>query len=854
MLCLAGYVRDPTRLGEEEDPLQTSQLASLFSDADPTEWNPGIQQRLHNGTHTNTGLVEDCPREFLQLTQTRVSIHTTQSEKIYENKKKFRNTLLQYTATMSCGNKDIIARTLVDSGASKDFISHSIASKLGATFRPLKHGFSVALANENTIQCNKTVRIPITIGGYREKREFHVLNMPNLQVVLGRPWLYDKNPNVNWRSNTLSFDDDHGYTHVWHPGDAHHCLETPTCNRMGHEELVEQLNSGEITRGPYLLKIKGLGENEEVNTPDGCLTFTTSHEGDRIAVLVEPVHQLAPLKTNTSDTEDSKKSNKELSAFEQLFQAEMDAKKGKHFAPAHHKRLKEYMDKHPEVYTDGGVKERDRLVDGIKVYHTIKTDSSKPIPCKSHYRLSKPELIECKKQIDDMLEKGWLRPSQSAYGAPIMFVPKPDKTYRMVLDYRDLNAITVKDRYPLPRDVDCFDQLQSAKIFTTIDLMYGYYQTLMHPDDVHKTAIRTPLGSYEFIVMPMGLTNAPATFQRMMEAVLRPFRTKFCMVYLDDIIIYSKTAEEHMEHILLVLEALRSHNLKIKLKKCDFFKTRIKFLGHIIESHEDSDTTIGPDPEKVTAISQWSQPVNNTQLQSFVGAVNYYNKMIENYAKIAAPLTSIMAKKWNSHTKNEYWTDKCTEAFEELKVALTKAPVLTLADLDKPFILQTDASLHAIGGVLMQLQPNNERTVVEFFSKKFSETEKRWPTHERELFGLVYALRKYKHYLQGTEVTYEGDHKPLTWIKTQRHLSMKQARWLETLESFDWTFKYVPGKDLVVPDAISRQPNLLQYLMVMAPAQLRRDANEQPYLVQTMQSIRDGVQETDIEPRWEQLA
>ena len=400
--------------------------------------------------------------------------------------------------------------------------------------------------------------------------------------------------------------------------------------------------------------------------------------------------------------------------------------------------------------------------------------------------------------LDDMLDKGFLRPSASAYGAPVLFVPKPDGTLRMVLDYRDLNAQTVKDRYPLPRDHDLFDQLQHsrAQLLSKMDLLYGYWQVLMHPDDIHKTAIRTPLGSYEYVVMPMGLTNAPATFQRMMEAVLRPFLTDFCMVYLDDIIVYSRTEEEHVEHILSILEALHRHGLKIKLKKCELFRTVLPFLGHIINV-ESQPIKLLPDPAKTAAIEQWAEPENNTELQSFIGAVNYYSKMIDKFAEKAAPLTSIQSKKWNATNKSEFWTKEHSESFDILRRALTQAPILALPVPDKPFILQTDASNTALGGVLMQEDEDNNRRVVTYFSKKFSPAERNWPVHERELFGLVYALRKFRHYLMGAEVAYEGDHKPLAWINTQKNLSQRQARWLETLASFDWVFKHVPGKDLV---------------------------------------------------------
>ena len=230
------------------------------------------------------------------------------------------------------------------------------------------------------------------------------------------------------------------------------------------------------------------------------------------------------------------------------------------------------------------------------------------------------------------------------------------------------------------------------------------------------------------------------------------------------------------------------------------------------------------------------------QLQSFIGLVNYYSRMIKGYAGIAAPLTAIMAKPWNAATKSQHWTPECTTAFEILREKLKTEPVVLLIPQDNlPWVVQADASNHALGGCLMQVHPDGTRSVVLYFSHKWSQTEKNWPVHERELFALVYALRKFRHYLMGEEFTYEGDHKPLAWIRTQTTLSGKQARWLETLESFNWTFKYVPGKQLVVPDAISRADlDFMPYLLLAAGPECI-ECRAQPHLSETLCRIASGV-------------
>ena len=411
--------------------------------------------------------------------------------------------------------------------------------------------------------------------------------------------------------------------------------------------------------------------------------------------------------------------------------------------------------------------------------------------------MSPTELRELKEQLDFLLERGYIRPSNSPYGAPVLFAPKKDGKLRLCLDFRGLNNQTVKDKYPLPRDQDIFDQLQGAKYFSSLDALWGYWQIRIADDSIHKTAVRTPLGSYEFLVMPFGLTNAPATFQRFMEQVLREHIAKFCMVYIDDIIIYSKTEEEHAVHLRLIFEALKKHDVRIKLQKCHFYRTRIEFLGHII-----SRNGIEPAKEKLTAVAAWPTPKSVNEVQQFVGLANYYRRHVKSFADTAAPLTALK----EDIPFEEQWDASCDEAFKLLKEYLVSSEVLALPDMTLPFSVRTDASLKAVGGSLHQVQ-NGEERVIAYESKKLAEVAQRWPTHERELFGYYHCFQAWRHYLQGSEVTLEGDHKPLLHIKTQPRLTDKQARWMSFLESFNIKLKYIPGKELIGPDGFSRRPD-----------------------------------------------
>lgn len=404
--------------------------------------------------------------------------------------------------------------------------------------------------------------------------------------------------------------------------------------------------------------------------------------------------------------------------------------------------------------------------------------------------MSPSELRELKTQLDFLMEQGYIRPSNSPYGAPVLFAPKKDGKLRLCLDFRGLNNQTVKDKYPLPRDQDIFDQLQGAKYFTTLDALYGYWQIRMAEDSIKKTSIRTPLGSYEFLVMPFGLTNAPSTFQRFMESVLREHLLLYCMVYIDDIIIYSKTAEEHLQHIEAVLKTLMKHKISIKWQKCNYLKTKLDFLGHIV-----SASGIAPDPKKLQALNDWPTPTSVNEVQQFVGLGNYYRRHVKMFAETIAPLTSLK----EATPFEEQWNEECMLAFVKAKKYLVSAEVLALPDPTLPYLVRTDASMFAVGGSLHQVQ-NGEERVIAYESKKLSATARDWPTHERELFAYFHCFKTWRHYVHGTEVTAQGDHKPLLHIKEQKSLTPKQARWLQFLEMFNMKLDYIPGKLLVGPD------------------------------------------------------
>ncbi|KAI3695636.1 hypothetical protein L1987_78635 [Smallanthus sonchifolius] len=311
---------------------------------------------------------------------------------------------------------------------------------------------------------------------------------------------------------------------------------------------------------------------------------------------------------------------------------------------------------------------------------------------KSPYRLAPSEMQELSSQLQELMDKGFIRPSFSPWGAPVLFVKKKDGSFRMCIDYRELNKLTIKNRYPLPRIDDLFDQLQGATCFSKIDLRSGYHQLRVHEEDIPKTAFRTRYGHYEFMVMPFGLTNAPVVFMDLMNRVCKPYVDQFVIVFIDDILIYSRTKEDHTTHLKLILELLKKEQLYAKFSKCEFWLREIHFLGHVINNQG-----IHVDPAKVTAIKNWSTPSTPSEIRSFLGLAGYYRRFIPNFSKIALPLTTLTQK-----NKPFVWEQKQEDAFQTLKQKLCNSPILSLPDGNDDFVVYCDASNQGLGCVLMQ--------------------------------------------------------------------------------------------------------------------------------------------------------
>ncbi|GJV06625.1 putative reverse transcriptase domain-containing protein [Tanacetum coccineum] len=378
------------------------------------------------------------------------------------------------------------------------------------------------------------------------------------------------------------------------------------------------------------------------------------------------------------------------------------------------------------------------------------------------YRLAPSEMKELSEQLQELSDKGFIRPSSSPWGAPVLFVKKKDGSFRMCIDYRELNKLTVKNRYPLSRIDDLFDQLQGSSIYSKIDLRSGYHQLRVREQDIPKTAFRTRYGHYEFQVMPFGLTNAPAVFMDLMNRVCKPYLDKFVIVFIDDILIYSKNEKEHEEHLKAILELLKKEQLYAKFSKCEFWIPKVQFLGHVIDSRG-----IHVDPAKIESIKDWASPKTPTEIRQFLGLAGYYRRFIEGFSKIA------------------------------------NAPILALPEGSEEFVIYCEASHKGLGVVLMQREK-----VIAYASRQLKVHEKNYTNHDLELGSTVFALKLWRHYLYGTRCTVFTDHKSLQHILDQKELNMRQRRWLELLSDYDCDIRYHPGKANVVADALSRKERI----------------------------------------------
>ena len=427
--------------------------------------------------------------------------------------------------------------------------------------------------------------------------------------------------------------------------------------------------------------------------------------------------------------------------------------------------------------------------------HKIDTGNSYPIK-QAPRRIPLAKMAEVEKEMQDMLEKGVIEQSDSPWSSPVVLVKKKDNSLRFCIDYRKLNEKTLKDSHPIPRIDTTLDALSGSKYYSTIDLKSGYWQVKVSPEDRPKTAFSIPGGGHwQFVSMPFGLCNAPATFERLMEKVLANLSWKICMVYLDDIIVLSRTFQEHLKNLELVFSRLSNANLKMNPKKCNFLQKQVAYLGHVI-----NEQGIQTDPAKIQSVTSWPIPATVKDVRGFLGLCGYYRKFVNKFSDIARPLHKLTEKnvKFN-------WTTDCQEAFDKLKRALTSSPILSYPQPNLPFVLDTDASNTGAGAVLSQIQ-NGKEVVVSYYSKTFSNTERKYCVTRRELLAIILSVKHFHHYLYGQRFKIRTDHGSLRWLLQFKNPEGQIARWLETLASYQFTIEHRAGRSHGNADALSRRP------------------------------------------------
>jgi transposase InsO family protein len=462
--------------------------------------------------------------------------------------------------------------------------------------------------------------------------------------------------------------------------------------------------------------------------------------------------------------------------------------------------------------------------------HKVRTTDDVPVS-QPHRIIPPKDFQEVREHIKDLLQKGVIQESCSPYSAPVVIVRKRDGSIRLCIDYRRLNGKTVKDAYPLPRVLDTFDSLQGANFFSTLDLASGYHQIAMDPTDREKTAFTTPFGLFEFTRMPFGLTGAPATFQRLMNRVMSDFLFNFLLVYLDDLLIFSRTFEDHLQHLDRVLQRLGDTGLKLNLQKCQLLCEEVSYLGHTI-----SAKGVSCQKDKTEVVANWPTPSTTKELRSFLGFAGYYRRFVKDYAKIAGPLHDLV-KQSESKGKGRRikgkgsttdlgckWKPEHQAAFQGLKDHLTGADVLAFADFSKPFTLEVDASHLGLGAILSQEQTDGTKRVIAYASRRLRPTERNeanYSSFKLEMLALKWAVtEKFRTYLLGSRVEVFTDNNPLAHFQTSK-LGALEQRWAAQLAVFDLVVRYRPGR-LNRADALSRLPttNLLPPTSTPVPAEL----------------------------------
>jgi len=660
-------------------------------------------------------------------------------------------------------------RTLVDSGSTNCFMDSAFASRHNLRRLPLKQRLQLRLFDGSTRGLiTDYVSLPVRFPtGTTLVIDFLLTTLdPSCSAVLGHTWLAKYNPGIDWSQGLIHF----------------HNRSVPTAVPLS-DDTQSQGSAHDFIPG--------------FSHPDSDPTLPTDTSDDPDARLRAAAASVSVRLINAAAFNlVSRLRGSVVSAI--YFRDPTVAARSASYNPA-----SESGDNIPSVYHDFldvfSKAASNRLPEHRSFDLKIDFEGDK-LPNGPIYSLSEAETLALREYIQENLAKGHIRPSSSPGGAPILFVKKPDGSLRLCVDYRSLNKITRKDRYPLPLISGQLDRLHNAKIYSKLDLRNGYSNVRIADGEEWKTAFRTRYGTFEYLTVPLGLTNAPAVFQRFMNDIFSDLLDVYVVIYLDDILIYSDNPEQHSAHVREVLSRLRKHDLYCKPEKCEFHATKIEFLGYVV-----SPDGIFMDPGKVKTIQDWPEPKNLRQLQSFLGFANFYRRFIYSYSNIALPLTKLTRK-----DSPYVFDDSCRKAFSALKDAFCVAPVLHHFDPTLPIVVETDASDYAVAAILSVFLPDETIRPIAFHSRKLTPAELNYDTHDKELLAIFEAFTIWRHYLEGPthRIDVVTDHKNLEYFSTTKMLTRRQARWSEYLSAFNMLIRFRPGRLGAKPDALTRRDDV----------------------------------------------
>ena len=703
---------------------------------------------------------------------------------------------------------------LIDTGASPNVLDRRSYECISSHIRPTLHPVTNSLqaAEGSALKVYGQANFVMYIDSQEFTVDFVVADLNDIQGILGMEFLSQCSCIIDACNGELKIGPLHIAMKKW---------DGPTCSSIkvskyvtvlpGTEKvifgtfdnskwdtdsklgIVESLNS--FTNSVGVMVTDAV---VELNGPEVLLTATnfgdepvTINKGITVAML-KSVQKVMSLKGNVT----TNYPNKQLSDLPEHLQDMVKQTLAK-LDPKYHMRVCGMIHENQDVFLEPG----NKLGRTHLVKHKIDTGDANPIKRRAYKpAISQKPIIE--DQIEEMLAARQIVPSSSPWASPVVLVKKKDGSSRFCVDYRALNQVTLKDSYPIPNIQDCIDTLSGSNWFSTLDLASGYWQCEVDESDQPKTAFITHKGLYQFRVLPFGLTNAPATFERLMERVLSGMLGEQCLVYLDDIIAFGGSFEIAMQNLQQVLNRIREAGLTLKPKKCRLFRQSVSFLGHVVSSEG-----VSCDPEKIEAVKSWETPKTVTDIRSFLGFANYYRRFIKSFAHIASPLTALTQKNVIFE-----WSDECELAFQCLKQKLVEAPVLAYPtqESNSKYILDTDASLVGIGGVLSQTQNGVER-VIAYASQTLSKSERNYCTTYRELLAVVRFVKHFRHYLLGENLfLIRTDHSSLRWLMNFKDPEGLISRWLLSLQPFNFEIKHRKGINHGNADGLSRKEPVLR--------------------------------------------